>query len=474
MIVHSILEETPEATAREMARAPEGADVVEIRADRLRAEAVAGLVAKQQRRVIVTVRAAADGGGFDGSVEEKRRILESALSAGASFVDVEVDGPLAPLAEGPAADRVILSLHGGPCEPAALAAAHERLRRSRARYLKLVPEAKRAGECGALRALLREGDGRLAAFASGRAGTASRVFALSWGSWGIYGAVARGRETAPGQVTTRDLLRVFRAGAIGEATRRFALVGTPVLESPSPAMHAAGYAALGLDAVYVPVECDDLDDVTALPWDGLAVTTPLKGAAARRCVRLTPDARWGAVNTVRIEGDGWSGDNTDVAAARQLLDPVAIEAGDAVAIAGAGDSARSLGGMLVDKGAAVSIFARDPERGGEAAVAIGAASAPLPDLAAASWDLLIQATPLGKRGERVLPAERLAGRAVLDLAYGPRPTPLVEDARALGLAVIDGPSFLLEQALRQFTVLTGLQPPRAVLAAALDAVSGAA
>jgi 3-dehydroquinate dehydratase/shikimate dehydrogenase len=424
VIVHSIQEASFEGAAREIAETPRGAGAVEIRADRLRANDVAGLVASCALPVIVTVRTVADGGGFDGSVEEKRRILDAALSAGAAFIDVEADGPVAELAEGRLADRVILSHHGGPCEAGALARTHERLRRSRAARLKLVPEARRAREIAALPALLKGGEGRLAAFATGRAGAASRIFALSWGSWGTYGAVARGRESAPGQFTTRELVEVYRVGEIGATTRRFALVGTPVLESPSPALHAAGYRALGLDAVYVPIECDDLDDATALAPEGFAVTTPLKGAAARRCTHLTADARWGAVNTVRVDGADWSGHNTDVAAARLLLAPLGIGAGSAVAIVGAGDSARSLGGMLAEEGAAVTLFARQPARAVAAAGAIGANWAPLSLLACGSLDLLVQATPLGRRGERILPRERLGGRAVLDLAYGPQTTPL--------------------------------------------------
>jgi len=474
VIVHSILEETAGAAAAEIARAPHGIGAVEIRADRLRADEVAGLVASAACPVIVTVRSVAQGGRFDGSAGEKRRILEVALAAGAAFVDVELDGPLADLAEGETASRAILSHHGGPCEAESLARTHERLRRSRAARLKLVPDASRAGEIAALRTLLRGSEGRLAAFATGRAGAASRVFATSWGSWGTYGATARGRESAPGQFTTRELLDVYRVGEIGATTRRFALAGTPVLESPSPALHAAGYRALGLDAVYVPVECDDLDDALALPLDGFGVTTPLKGAAARRCGQLDADARWGAVNTVRVDGTEWSGHNTDVAAARALLGPLGIGAGSTVAIVGAGDSARSLGGMLTAQGAFVTLFARRPSQAAEAALALGANAAPWSLLSCGSWDLLVQATPLGRRGERVLPRENLTGRAVLDLAYGPQTTPLVSDALALGLRAIDGRTFLLEQALLQFELLTGLQPPRAVLAAALDAVSGPA
>jgi shikimate 5-dehydrogenase len=122
----------------------------------------------------------------------------------------------------------------------------------------------------------------------------------------------------------------------------------------------------------------------------------------------------------------------------------------------------------------VTLFARQSARAAAVAGTIGANWAPFSLLSCGSLDLLVQATPLGRHGERVLPKDKLGGRAVLDLAYGPQTTPLVSDARALGLHVIDGRTFLLEQALLQFEVLTGLQPPRAVLTAALDAVSGAA
>lgn len=473
-IVHSILESTAEGVLRELARAPSDVAYVEIRADRLRAPECAGLVAACAVPAIVTVREVSDGGGFTGSAAEKRAILEAALHAGAAFVDVEAEGSAADLAEGRWAPRAILSHHGGPCEREALTRRLDRMRSSRAARLKIVPEAGRAGEIAALPPLLREAAGRLALFASGRAGAASRIFALAWGSWGTYGAVAPGRESAPGQLTTRSLVDVYRVLAIGPATRRFALVGTPVLESPSPAMHAAGFSALALDAVYVPLECDDLDDASVLDLHGLAVTTPLKGAAFRRCARVDADSRSGAVNTVRIAGSEWAGHNTDVAAARRLLAPLLRTAGRRVAIAGAGDSARALGGMLAREGADVTLYARNVSRAEEAAAAVGARAASLDRLAGASWDVLVQATPLGRNGEGLLPAKSLTGAAVLDLAYGRAATPLVSDARARGLRVIDGHAFLLEQALLQFALLTGLQPPRGVMESALDAIRGAA
>jgi hypothetical protein len=56
--------------------------------------------------------------------------------------------------------------------------------------------------------------------------------------------------------------------------------------------------------------------------------------------------------------------------------------------------------------------------------------------------VLVQATPLGPAGEEVLPEAALRGRAVLDVAYGTGPTPLVAAARGRGLAVVDGRTLL--------------------------------
>jgi 3-dehydroquinate dehydratase/shikimate dehydrogenase len=53
---------------------------------------------------------------------------------------------------------------------------------------------------------------------------------------------------------------------------------------------------------------------------------------------------------------------------------------------------------------------------------------------------------------------------VVDLAYARVPTPLVESARANGVRVVDGREVLLAQVERQFTRMTGLQPPPGFLA----------
>ena len=476
-VVHSILEETPETVQRRLVESPRACALIEIRADSLRAADVAGLVRWVGRPVVVTVRSTEDGGAFDGSTEEKTTILRAALDAGAAYVDVEWNGPLRKLADGPFGARTILSHHGAPCDPSSLAVLFEAMAGSRAGLLKLVPRAVRARDVGAVRDVLsrarREGRA-LVSFATGPAGSWSRVVALAWGSWGTYGAAARGRESGEGQFTTSELLDVYRVLDISEATKVYGLCGTPLGGTPSPALHAAGYKALGLDAVYVPVETGDLADVAAvvdrggaLPLSGFGVTIPLKELAAERCAKLDASAACGAANTVVVGEGGWEGWNTDAPAALALVRRELDPRGAMAAIVGAGGTARAVAAALKEAGAGVTLFSRNASRGEGTARAVGVLWSPLAALPGARWDLLVQATPAGRNGEEVLLRRHLDGRMVLDAAYGAEPTPLVRAARARGLAVADGFDLLETQAALQFERLTGRPAPVDAMTAAL-------
>jgi 3-dehydroquinate dehydratase/shikimate dehydrogenase len=477
-LVHSIREDTPEAALRGLEESPRACALVELRADQLRPGDVAGLVRRAGRPVVATVRGIADGGSFDGSTDEKRAILDAALSAGAAFVDVEWDGPLRPYAFGPRASRTILSHHGASCDAATLGGLFEAMAGTHAERLKIVPAAKRPRDVHAVRDLLaraRVTRRPLAAFASGPAGIWSRVFAISWGSWGTYGAAARGKETGDGQLVTQEMLDVYRVLSIGEATRIFALCGAPLSGSPSPSVHAAGYRSLELDAIYVPLETDDwaevgrfVEESGAFALSGAGVTIPLKEQAAKACARLDPFAACGSANTVRFDEGGWQGFNTDAPAALALVREHLEPRGLIVAIAGAGATARAIGAALAGAGAIVTLFGRDAARARDTAHAIGADSAPLTSLPRAAWDVLVQATPAGRHGEEVLSRRHLNGRMVLDAAYGAEPTPLVRAALARGLKVADGLDLLLAQAVLQFTCLTGRPAPRPAMAAALQ------
>ncbi|HEX5044859.1 MAG TPA: type I 3-dehydroquinate dehydratase [Candidatus Polarisedimenticolaceae bacterium] len=456
-VVLSVAEADAASTARRLADVPAGCARVEIRADRLRASDLPGLIARSPRPVLVTARRVEDGGAFDRPEIERGALLEAALAAGA-WIDVEWGSALGWMAEGDMADRVVLSRHEVPCRLDAMLPVYREMARSRAARLKLVPRADRPSEGAAVREVLARAraDGRaLACFALGDAGTATRVLALSWGSWATYGSVETGAETADGQLPARVLLDVFGAPALGKDAALFGLVGTPIARSPSPRMHQAGYRALGLAACYLPFPAEDPGEVQALVGAyglaGFGVTIPLKEAVASRC-RLTERlaARAGAVNTVVVHGDGWEGFNTDGPAARALLEAHLDLRGAKVLVLGAGGTAAGIGAALQDAGARVALCGRSPARAEALARRLGAETISWEARAQASWDALVQATPLG-----VFPEEALRGRAVLDAAYGAAPTPLAAAARARGLGVVEGRELLAAQAALQFRHLTG-------------------
>ena len=83
------------------------------------------------------------------------------------------------------------------------------------------------------------------------------------------------------------------------------MVADPVAHSLSPQIHNAAFAAVGIDAVYVPfrVPFDMLgqfmEDMPRLGIRGLSVTIPHKEAISKSLTKVDPAVKGiGAVNTV--------------------------------------------------------------------------------------------------------------------------------------------------------------------------------
>src|SRR5205085_12294796 len=151
--------------------------------------------------------------------------------------------------------------------------------------------------------------------------------------------------------------------------------------SLSPRIHNAAFAALGLDAVYIPFETADAADFVRrmarprtreLSWNlrGLSITAPHKTIITTHLDWVEPKAaEIGAVNTVVIEGDELRGHNTDAEAAAKPLNGLIDLSGARVAVIGAGGAARALLWSLRERGARATVFARRDERARETASA---------------------------------------------------------------------------------------------------------
>ena len=130
-------------------------------------------------------------------------------------------------------------------------------------------------------------------------------------------------------------------------------------------------------------------------------------------------------------------------------------------VLGAGGAARSVAVGLAGAGATVTLAARRPEQAANVARLTGAQVGEWPP-APGSWDLLVNATPIGTHphhDQSPITASALDGRLVYDLVYNPPRTRLLADAAAKGCDTIGGLDMLVAQAQAQFAWWTGVNPP---------------
>jgi 3-dehydroquinate dehydratase/shikimate dehydrogenase len=455
------------------------ADIVELRLDGVDRPDPLGAIEGRRRPVIVTCRAAWEGGGFGGSEDERQRILTAALDAGAEFVDVEAKAAFAPALVNRVRGRgVVLSLHAFGDIPADLANRARDMRATGAEIVKIAIDARRLSDMVPLLAISEcpvfsapDDDNGHVLLAMGDAGLASRVLAARFGNRWTYA----GDGVAPGQIAPGRMLSEFRFRRIRSDAAIYGVVGNPVMDSLSPVMHNAAYAALGLNAVYVPLQATDVDDflsfASAIHIRGASVTAPFKIDMLSKVHDEEPLARRvGAVNTLVLRDGRWFGANTDV---EGFLAPLAGRItlkGTRATILGAGGAARAVAVALASQGAAVTVAARRPEAAAEIATLVEGAVGAWPPRPG-SWDVLVNATPAGR--ERLPVGElSLDGEIVFDCVYVPAETPLITAAREAGCLAIGGIEMLVAQAERQFELWTGQRPPAGLMRATAAHATG--
>ncbi|WP_223158990.1 shikimate dehydrogenase [Microcella alkalica] len=246
--------------------------------------------------------------------------------------------------------------------------------------------------------------------------------------------------------------------------RRLAVVGSPIAHSLSPALHAAAYAALGLDWQYDRHEVREHElrgfvDGLDRSWRGLSATMPLKEELRRladeedRTVALT-----GAANTLLLADDGRRiVRNTDVAGVERALRDAGLGSAEHAVIAGAGATARSVLVALDAFGLrSVTVAVRDSARAGTLValadeLLLEVDLVALSDLAhvADGADVVAWTLPNGVELAGELPMDARREAVALDVTYHPWPGPLAAQWLAVGGRVASGRDMLLHQAVRQ-------------------------
>jgi shikimate dehydrogenase len=254
--------------------------------------------------------------------------------------------------------------------------------------------------------------------------------------------------------------------------KRFAVLGSPISHSKSPAIHLAAYRVLGLNWEYGRAEVQKglmrtfiagLDGV----WNGFSVTMPLKEEASRFADELDSFASLtGATNTLYLDEFGnWKGFNTDVFGIVQAVTEARIGLVKRALIIGSGATATSamVAISVLNPNAHVEILARNKESrksllalGKKLGLKVSRAGG----LRAASRvsNLTISTLPAGALDKKANGLIRgffwKPKGALLDVSYNPWPSKLAEAWAAKGKRTISGLEMLIWQAVAQIRIFS--------------------
>ena len=249
------------------------------------------------------------------------------------------------------------------------------------------------------------------------------------------------------------------------------LIGTGIERSLAPALQEEEGRHHGLRIHYQLIDAG----IDALPtligaarlmgFAGLNITFPCKQAVIALLDGLSEEARAiGAVNTIVRDGPRLVGHNTDGSGwswgFRRALPDADLSR---VVLLGAGGAGSACADAVLRLGAKeLLIFDRDRNRATELAQRLGARAQASDDLAKALRDAsgLIHATPTGMAAFPGLPLPEALLRPSLwvsEIVYVPLETPLLKAARRVGCRTVDGGHMNVGQAVRGFSLFTGLE-----------------
>ncbi|HTV81189.1 MAG TPA: shikimate dehydrogenase [Acidobacteriaceae bacterium] len=432
------------------------------------------LYERSEVTAIATCRRAATGGKFKGTIAAELEILEKAALAGCHLIDLELQSAehMKPAQMQRLRSRgaaLIISYHDFE-STRDLDRIFERIHPFQPEFVKIVSTAKTLADNVTMMRFLdrRRDEANLIGISMGDQGTISRVLGLRAGSVFTFASAHAGEETGPGQIDARTLRETWRIDQIDASTKVYGVAGNPVRHSLSPLMQNMAFRRETVNAVFLPLQTTRMNDLLILtrevPLHGLAITMPFKSDILKHLEKTDAlSEKIGACNTVVRALDGkLYGFNTDVAAIVRPLERRLPLAGAKVLVLGAGGAGRAAAFGLVEKGAEVFVCNRTPETAKKLARQAKAKFIRRDQLAKSSFDVIINATPVGMRSLKPaspLEAKELNARLVFDLVYNPIDTPLIRMAREKGLPVVTGVEMFVHQGARQFEIWTGKPAP---------------
>lgn len=482
-----------------------GSDAVELRVDLLcdpktRPGLPGVAFVKQQLRIlqgsvglpiIFTIRTIGQGGKFpDDAVDHALLLFQSALRMGVEFLDLEVSSPeilLSKVTKTKGFTRIIASHHD----------IKDSLAWDNGSWIPYYNKCLFFGDIIKLVGVAKvpEDNVKIKQFSSwAQAAHPTPIIAVNMGIEGQLSRIqnafmtpvshpALPEKAAPGQLSAAEIRTALALHGI-IPPRNFFLFGKPISSSPSPALHNYLFKSIGLPHKYGLFETELVQDVStviqASDFGGASITTPLKLDVMKYLDEISEDAMMiGAVNTIVVDSTRIStkssgryliGRNTDWQGMKLVLSISATMSfkGESALVIGGGGTARAAIYALSQMGCSpLFILARSSEKAENLAKTFPShynihILSRVEDLQALSRppQVAIGTIPADKPVDSFvhevlckltqIPMLRTKQRCtLLDMAYTPRITPLMELAQEAGWQVINGLEALAGQGFYQ-------------------------
>ena len=187
---------------------------------------------------------------------------------------------------------------------------------------------------------------------------------------------------------------------INSNTSLYAVLGDPIFQSLSPAMHNSSFSHVNYNGVYLAFRVKEIgkaiSGIKALGIKGAGITIPHKVKVMKFLDEIDDTAgKIGAVNTIINRQGNITGYNYDsVGAVNAVKEKTEIK-NKSVAVLGAGGAARAVGYGITSEGGRLTILNRTKERGEKLAAYLGCDFYLLEDFRKVKCDILINTTSLG-------------------------------------------------------------------------------
>lgn len=448
-------------------KSPSSAYGIELRLDTFpdfKLQDVRDFLKKAKMPVMLTLRRKDQGGEYQGSDEERLKLIETLCALKPEYVDLEYDVPTEfkkRLFETFPDILFISSYHDFSGMPEDLESIYDQVKTPFAHICKIAVTAQSTTD--ALKMLLfvkkHSENNQLIGICMGEKGEASRILAPLAHNYLTYASLEK--SSAPGQLSADTLQNIYNFSKLNPQTQIFALIGSPVSKSLGHIIHNAVFREMNLNAVYIKLDLDtqDLPSFFYLahqfPFHGISITMPHKENVLSFCHSTSQVQSIGSCNTLTLTSNHFVGYNTDGVGALNAIEKQEKVAGKHVVFIGAGGAAKALIYEATARGAKVTVLNRTAEKAISLASKFGAKGGGFdlfPALCKEGYDVIVNCIPQGEiiQGEWILPRT-----IAMDIVYVPKMTEFLKKAAQKNCRLVFGVEMFIQQALEQQRIWFG-------------------